>query len=110
MPLKDKITSIVTGDAYKHPAKTETGAFTKQGEPNAHTIEGTSADPNSTGSKAGDMLEQGKEKASQAKNESGNSSGGLKDKVEGKAKQEGVDVEGAKGKAQEVKGDAQRNL
>lgn len=84
MPLKDKITSIVTGDAYKNPAKTETGAFTKQGEANAATIEGTSADPNSTGSAAGDALEKGKEMKNEASNKS---SGELKGEVKGKAQE-----------------------
>lgn len=46
MALKDKITSVVTGDAYDKPAKTEDGAMTTQDSDNAHTLKGTSADPN----------------------------------------------------------------
>lgn len=100
MPLKDTITNIVTGGAYEKPAKTVDGAFTKQGEPNAHTIEGTSADPNSTGSKAGDLLEQGKDKAQQAKGEAEKQSG----KDTSQMKNE------VKGEAQKAKGEAQKNL
>lgn len=54
----DKIKSVVTGDAYNKPAKTEDGAFTTQDAPNAHTIKGTSADPNSTGSTIGDKANE----------------------------------------------------
>lgn len=67
MAIKDKIASIVTGDAYNKPAKTEDGAFTTQGSKDAHTIKGTSADPNSTGSAVGDKAEQAKEKGQEAK-------------------------------------------
>lgn len=66
--LKNKVTSAVTGDAYKKPAKTEAGAFTTQGESNAATIKGTSADPNSTGSAAGDAAQKAQEKAEEKKN------------------------------------------
>lgn len=56
----DKVKSIVTGDAYKKPAKTEAGAFTTQDSDNAHTTSGTSAeDPNIPGS---GKLEQGVDK------------------------------------------------
>lgn len=57
--LKDKVTSVATGNAYDKPAKTEAGAFTTQDSSNAETTAGTSADPNSTGSKLGDKTEQG---------------------------------------------------
>ena len=67
--LKDKITSKVTGDAYDKPAMTKDGAFTTQDSEDAHTIEGTSADPNSTGSgtadKAQEKLDQAGDKASE---------------------------------------------
>lgn len=46
MTLKDKVTSVVTGDAYDKPAQTKDGAMTTQDSPNAHTLKGTSADPN----------------------------------------------------------------
>jgi len=56
----DKVKSIVTGDAYKKPAKTEAGAFTTQDSDNAHTTSGTSAeDPNIPGS---GKIEQGVDK------------------------------------------------
>lgn len=40
----DKVKSMMTGDAYSKPAKTEHGAFTTQDSDNAHTTSGTSAD------------------------------------------------------------------
>ncbi len=59
----DKVKSIVTGDAYDKPAKTVDGAFTTQDSPDAHTIKGTSADPDSTGSAAGDKAQEAEETA-----------------------------------------------
>ena len=59
----DKVKSVVTGDAYDKPAKTKDGAFTTQDSADAHTIEGTSADPNSTGSAMGDKAQEAEEKA-----------------------------------------------
>lgn len=59
----DKVKDVVTGGAYDKPAKTKDGAFTTQDSDNAHTIEGTSADPNSTGSATGDKMEQAENKA-----------------------------------------------
>ncbi|KAI9744711.1 MAG: hypothetical protein M1818_001636 [Claussenomyces sp. TS43310] len=66
--IKNKVTSAVTGDAYDKPAKTEAGAFTKQGSSNAATTDGTSADPNSTGSSVGDKAEQATDKATGGSN------------------------------------------
>lgn len=73
MPLKDKITSIATGDAYDKPAKTETGAMTTNDSSDAATIEGTSADPNAPPSqpsgleqKAGQSAEKAEQKRNQA--------------------------------------------
>jgi hypothetical protein len=57
--IKDKITSMATGDAYDKPAKTEAGAFTTQDSSNAHTTKGTSSDPNSTGNAMTDTMNQG---------------------------------------------------
>ena len=71
MPLKDKITSIVTGDAYDKPAKTVDGALTTQGSDNAHTIEGTSADPNSTGSGTSDLANKAKGKMDEVSDKTG---------------------------------------
>jgi len=78
MPLKDKITSIATGDAYDKPAKTETGAMTTNDSSDAATTEGTSADPNAKGSepsalekKAGESADKAGEKAKQAKDKKG---------------------------------------
>lgn len=64
--LKEKVTSTVTGDAHKKPALTKDGAYTTQDADNAHTIEGTSADPNSTGSKIGDKAQEAEEKTKEA--------------------------------------------
>lgn len=78
MTLKDKITSIATGDAYDKPAKTESGAMTTNDSSDAATIEGTSADPNAPGSepsalekKAGESADKAGEKAKQAKEKKG---------------------------------------
>ena len=59
----DKVKSAITGDAYDKPAKTVDGAFTTQDSADAHTIKGTSADPNSTGSAMGDKAQEAEEKA-----------------------------------------------
>jgi hypothetical protein len=59
--IKEKI----TGGAYDKPAKTQDGAMTTADAANAHTIEGTSSDPNAEGS-AG-IYEKGEQMAGQAK-------------------------------------------
>jgi len=58
----EKVKSVVTGDAYKKPAKTEAGAFTTQDSDNAATTSGTSAeDPHIPGSgKIGEAGNKGK--------------------------------------------------
>lgn len=72
MPIMDKVTSIVTGDAYDKPAKTKDGAMTTQDSADAHTLEGTSADPNppepkkSMIEKVGDKAENAGKKAEDA--------------------------------------------
>ena len=70
----DAIKQKVTGGAYDKPAKTKDGAMTTQDSADAHTIEGTTADPNvgtATSTAAGDKAQELKEratgKASQAK-------------------------------------------
>jgi len=65
----NKVKDIVTGGAYDKPAKTEDGAFTTQDSKNAATIEGTSADPNSTGSAAGDKMQEAEGKAKEKANQ-----------------------------------------
>lgn len=59
----DKVTSVVTGDAYDKPAKTKDGAMTTQDSADAHTLKGTSADPNPPPAEKG-MLEKAGDKAS----------------------------------------------
>lgn len=73
----DKIKSIVTGDAYDKPAKTADGAMTTQDSSDAHTLKGTSADPNppepgkskieQAGDKAQALGDKAQEKTGQAK-------------------------------------------
>lgn len=82
----DKIKSIVTGDAYDKPAKTADGAMTTQDSADAHTLKGTSADPNppepgkskieqmgdkaqAAGDKAQDKVGQAQQKGEEAKQE-----------------------------------------
>ena len=81
----DKVKDIVTGGAYDKPAKTKDGAFTTQDSDNAHTIEGTSADPNSTGSATGDKLEQAQQKTEQKADETKQKTDETKQKTEQKA-------------------------
>lgn len=88
----DAAKKIFTGGAYDAPAKTKDGAFTKQGEPDAHTIKGTSADPNSTGSKTGDAIA----KAQEAKKKVDEDPEGAKEELKGKA-QEGKEMAKEKG-------------
>jgi hypothetical protein len=96
MPLKDKIASVVTGDAYDKPAKyvleppsaqafffslsvpfsvvvlnltisrTEVGAVTTTDSSDAHTTEGTSSDP-----KVKQKIEDAAKNAEEAENEQG---------------------------------------
>lgn len=74
MPLMDKVTSVVTGDAYDKPAKTKDGAMTTQDSADAHTLKGTSADPDppkpekSMIEKVGDKAEGLGKKAEQGAN------------------------------------------
>lgn len=73
----NKIKSIVTGDAYDKPAKTADGAMTTQDSSDAHTLKGTSADPNppepgkskieQMGDKAQEVGDKAQDKAGQAK-------------------------------------------
>jgi len=75
--LKDKATSVVTGDAYDKPAKTKDGAMTTQDSDNAHTIKGTSADPNAP--------EPGKSKLEEKGEQMANSAASKVDKAQDKA-------------------------
>lgn len=77
----DKVKDVVTGGAYDKPAKTKDGAFTTQDSEDAHTIEGTSADPNSTGSSAGDKMQEAEGKAQQKTEESKQKAGEATDKA-----------------------------
>ena len=65
----DAIKSKITGDAYDKPAVTKDGAMTTQDSTDAHTTDGTSADPNAEG--GGKMYEKLEAKAEQAKNAPG---------------------------------------
>lgn len=70
--LKQKVTSKVTGDAYDKPAKTKDGAFTTQDSADAHTIEGTSADPNAQGGgMMTDKMQQASDKMDDMKDKAG---------------------------------------
>ena len=61
----EAIKNKVTGGAYDKPAKTVDGAMTTQDSADAHTIEGTTADPNAQGS-AG-LYEKGEQMGDKAK-------------------------------------------
>lgn len=88
MTLKDKVTSVVTGDAYDKPAKTKDGAMTTQDSADAHTLEGTSADPNppepgkstleKVGDKAEDLGNKAEDKKNQAQDKANNTEAGQK--------------------------------
>lgn len=64
--MAEFIKSKITGDAYDKPAKTVDGAMTTQDSADAHTIEGTSADPNAEGTGAG-IYEKGEQLGDKAK-------------------------------------------
>jgi hypothetical protein len=64
--MADFIKSKVTGDAYDKPAKTVDGAMTTSDSADAHTVEGTSADPSAEGS-GGAIFEKGEQLGDKAK-------------------------------------------
>src|SRR5690349_21778457 len=69
--LKDKATSVVTGDAYDKPAKTADGAMTTQDSDNAHTLKGTSADPNPPPPEKSKLQEKGEQLANKTADKAG---------------------------------------
>jgi hypothetical protein len=64
--MADFFKSKLTGDAHDKPAKTVDRAMTTLNSADAHTIEGTSADPNFEGS-GGAIFEKGEQLGDKAK-------------------------------------------
>lgn len=84
MTLMDKVTSVVTGDAYDKPAKTKDGAMTTQDSADAHTLKGTSADPNPPPPEKS-MIEKAGDKASDLGKKAEDTAGKAQDTAKDKA-------------------------